>query len=160
MKYYILDLSPSKSMVKYLVDQGHTVFMISWHNPTVEDRDLSMKDYTQKGIMAALDVINKIVPDQQVHAAGYCLGGTLLSIVAAAMARDEDNRLKSISLFTAQTDFTEAGELMLFIDESQLSYMEDMMWDKATWIPNRWLGPLCYCAPMTCSGQKWSMNTC
>jgi polyhydroxyalkanoate synthase len=130
MKYYILDLSPSKSMVKYLVDQGYTVFMISWHNPTVEDRDLSMKDYTQKGIMAALDVINKIVPDQKIHAAGYCLGGTLLSIAAAAMARDEDDRLKSVSLFTAQTDFTEAGELMLFIDESQLSYMEDMMWDK------------------------------
>ena len=130
MKYYILDLSPHNSMVKYLVDQGFTVFMISWHNPTVEDRDLSMKDYTQKGIMAALDAISHIIPDQKIHTAGYCLGGTLLSIAAAAMARDEDDRLKSVTLFTAQTDFTEAGELMLFIDESQLSYMEDMMWEK------------------------------
>lgn len=130
MKYYILDLSEHNSMVRYLVDKGHTVFMISWHNPDVGDRDLAMKDYIDRGVRDALKAITSIVPQQQIHAVGYCLGGTLLATTAAAMARDEDNRIKSLSLFTAQTDFTEAGELMLFIDESQLSYMDDMMWDR------------------------------
>ncbi len=130
MKYYILDLSQHNSMVKYLVDKGHTVFMISWHNPDAQDRDMGMSDYLRRGVMDALQAINHIVPERKVHLVGYCLGGTLASIAAAAMARDNDERLKSLTLFTAQTDFTEAGELMLFIDESQLSYMEDMMWEK------------------------------
>lgn len=130
MKYYILDLSEHNSMVRYLVDQGYTVFMVSWHNPTEDDRDMGMVDYINRGVRDALKVITKIVPDQQIHAAGYCLGGTLLATTAAAMARNQNPILKSISLFTAQTDFTEAGELMLFIDESELSYMEDLMWDQ------------------------------
>ncbi|MDY6890381.1 MAG: alpha/beta fold hydrolase [Pseudomonadota bacterium] len=130
MKYYILDLSEHNSMVKYLVDKGHTVFMISWHNPTAADRDTGMGDYRRRGVMDALNVINTIVPEQKVHLVGYCLGGTLATIATAAMARDNDDRLQSLSLFAAQTDFTEAGELMLFIDESQLSYMEDLMWDR------------------------------
>jgi len=130
MKYYILDLSQYNSLVKYLVDQGHTVFMVSWHNPQAVDRDLSMEDYVSKGVMECLKAVTTIVPDQKVHGVGYCLGGTLLTIAAAAMARDNDDRFKTISLFTTQTDFSEAGELMLFIDESQISYMEDMMWDQ------------------------------
>lgn len=127
MKYYILDLSPHNSMINYLLESGHTVFIISWKNPDRSDADLSMDDYRSKGVMAALDAVNAIVPGRKVHGVGYCLGGTLATIAAADMARQKQAKLQSLTLFCAQVDFDEAGELMLFVDESELAFLEDLM---------------------------------
>jgi polyhydroxyalkanoate synthase subunit PhaC len=127
MKYYILDLTPADSLVGYLVKQGHTVYMVSWKNPSGSDRNLGMDDYLETGLMAAVSAVQSFQPRQRIHAVGYCLGGTLLSIAAAAFAARGHSPFKTVTLMAAQTDFHEPGELGLFIDESQIAFLEDLM---------------------------------
>ena len=127
MKFYILDLSPGNSLVRFLVERGHTVFMVSWNNPGAQDRNLGMDDYLESGVMAAVDTVQAIVPQRKIQALGYCLGGTLLSIAAAAMAREHDGRLNSLTLLASELDFSEPGPLGLFIDERQLAKLDQMM---------------------------------
>ena len=130
MKYYVLDLSRHNSLVRHLAEQRlHRLHdFVAQSDPA--DRDILSTPTAPRACMAALDAVNAIVPGQDVHACGYCLGGTMLAIAAATLARDEHDRLASITLLAAQTDFSEAGELMLFVDESQIAFIEDMMWDQ------------------------------
>lgn len=151
MKYYILDLSPANSMVRYMVEQGHTVFMISWRNPDASDRDLGMQDYLQMGVMEAMAAVKARTGAPRIHAMGYCLGGTFLAIVAAALGRggpealsqargknprrrhedvaglDNMPELASVTLLASQTDFSEPGELGVFIDDDQLNNLREAM---------------------------------
>jgi len=134
MKFYILDLSPHNSMARYLVSQGHSVYMLSWRNPDAEDAELSMDDYLRLGVLDPLQAIaEQTGKDVPVHAVGYCLGGTLLAIAAAALTRKggvagkrQLPTLKTLTLLAAQTDFSEPGELGLFIDESQIDLLDNI----------------------------------
>jgi polyhydroxyalkanoate synthase len=134
MKYYVLDLSPYNSMVRWLVEQGHTVFIASWRNPDEGDALLAMDDYLELGVFDPLAAIARLLPHTRVHACGYCLGGTLLAIGAAALARPHRIEraellapLASLSLLAAETDFSEPGEMGVLIDESQVAMLEDQM---------------------------------
>jgi polyhydroxyalkanoate synthase subunit PhaC len=127
MKYYILDLSPRNSLVRFLVEKGHTVFMISWRNPTAADRELGMEDYIQLGFLDALAAVRKLIPRRKVHAVGYCIGGTLLAIAAAQLAASASNALATLTFLAAQADFSEPGELSVFITPDQIAMLEAMM---------------------------------
>jgi polyhydroxyalkanoate synthase len=126
-KFYILDLRPKNSWVRWLVSQGHTVFMVSWVNPDETLAAKNFDDYMVEGVLAALDVVEKITKQREVNAIGYCLGGTLLASSLGYMAAKGDDRIKSATFFVTLTDFTDAGELGVFIDEEQLSSLEEKM---------------------------------
>jgi polyhydroxyalkanoate synthase subunit PhaC len=126
-KFYILDLVPEKSFIKWAVDQGFTVFVISWVNPDARLAEKTFEDYMREGILAALDAVNRQTGMQQVNALGYCVGGTLLSATLAYMAARSDDRISSASFLAAQVDFSEAGDLLVFIDDTQLKALEEMM---------------------------------
>lgn len=126
-KFYILDLNPQKSFIKWAVAQGHTVFVISWINPDERQAQKGFEHYMREGIMESLTAIEDITGERQVNAAGYCVGGTLLSVSLAYMAATDDDRIASATLFTTQVDFTHAGDLKVFVDEEQLKVMEEQM---------------------------------
>ena len=128
MKYYILDLSPRNSLVKYLVDQGKTVFMISWKNPTEKERDLGMNAYLEMGLMESFKAVQSVVPNTKINTVGYCIGGTLLLIGAAELAGEGNDIIKSITLLAAQADFSEPGEIKRFLSDSHLAFLESLMW--------------------------------
>ena len=126
-KYYILDLTPQKSFIKWLVDQGLTVFVISWVNPDKALGSKTFDDYMKEGPLAAMDVIEQATGEMKVHTMGYCVGGTLLAATLAWLADKRRVRATSATFLAAQVDFTHAGDLMVYIDESQLSALEHDM---------------------------------
>jgi polyhydroxyalkanoate synthase len=129
-KYYILDLRPKNSFIRYAVAEGHTVFVLSWVNPGEELAAKSFEDYMIEGPLAAIAHIQAATGTDKVNAIGYCLGGTLLAATLAYMAATGDNRIASATYFTTLTDFAEAGDLQVFIDEAQLKYLEEKMQQK------------------------------
>lgn len=176
MKYYILDLSPSNSMVRYLVGQGYTVFIVSWRNPDASDRDLGMEDYLRMGVMEAMAAVKERTNAQRIHSLGYCLGGTFLAMVAAAMGKNtrpgqkkqpqrrrEDAtslshlpELASVMLLAAQTDFSEPGDLGVFIDEDQLTTLRQTMEETGYLSGKQMSGSFVY---LGSRGLLWGRNT-
>lgn len=126
-KFYILDLKPEKSYIKWCVDQGITVFVISWVNPDKRLGNKSWEDYMKEGLLAAMDVIEKVTGEMKVHAAGYCVGGTMLATTLAWLAEKRRQRVASATFFAAQVDFTHAGDLLVFVDEEQIAALEQDM---------------------------------
>ncbi len=176
MKYYILDLSPSNSMVRYLVGQGYTVFIVSWRNPDASDRDLGMQDYLRLGVMDAMAAIKERTKAPRIHALGYCLGGTFLAMVAAALGhqsraeqkkapqrRREDAsgldklpELASVTLLAAQTDFSEPGEMGVFIDDDQIQNLRQDMERKGYFSGKAMAGSFQF---LNSRDLVWSRNT-
>jgi polyhydroxyalkanoate synthase len=126
-KFYILDLTPEKSFIKWCVDQGISVFVVSWVNPDARLAGKSFEEYMREGVIAALDAVEAATGEKQVNAIGYCVGGTLLSITLAYLAAKKQNRVKSATLFAAQVDFSYAGDLMVFVDEDRVKQLEEHM---------------------------------
>ncbi|ESY74633.1 MULTISPECIES: class I poly(R)-hydroxyalkanoic acid synthase [unclassified Mesorhizobium] len=129
-KFYILDLNPQKSFIRWAIDQGHTVFVISWVNPDERHGTKGWEAYIREGLQYGLDTVEKATGERDVNAIGYCVGGTLLAAALALMAREGDDRIKSATFFTTQVDFTHAGDLKVFVDEEQVAAVEKSMSEK------------------------------
>lgn len=129
-KYYILDLNPQKSFIRWAVEQGHTVFVISWINPDERHGNKSWEAYIREGLQYGLDMVEKATGERDVNAIGYCVGGTLLAAALALLAQEGDDRIKSATFFTTQVDFTHAGDLKVFVDEDQVAAVEKSMNEK------------------------------
>ncbi|MBA5779321.1 class I poly(R)-hydroxyalkanoic acid synthase [Stappia sp. F7233] len=129
-KFYILDLNPEKSFIRWAVAQGHTVFVVSWVNPDERQARKSFEHYMREGILEALDVVRRATGVEEVNAIGYCVGGTLLAVTLAYMAAIGDDRIRTATFFTTQVDFTYAGDLKVFVDEEQIAAMERRMQEK------------------------------
>ncbi len=129
-KFYVLDLSPEKSFIKWCVDQGVTVFVISWINPDERHASAGFDEYMRDGPLAALEIIKDITGETKIHTAGYCVGGTLLAIALAYLASKKQSRAVTATMFTAQVDFTHAGDLMVFVDEERIASLEKRMKDQ------------------------------
>ncbi len=129
-KYYVLDLNEEKSLVRWLVAEGHTVFVVSWVNPDARHAKLSFDDYAKDGILEAVRVVGDVTGGEPINAVGYCIGGTLLAATLAHMAADEDDRIASCTFLTTQVDFTHAGDLKVFADEDQIAAVEQQMAQK------------------------------
>ncbi len=126
-KFYILDLQPKNSMIKWLTDQGHTVFLVSWVNPSEEMAEVGFEDYMREGIYAAVDAVEKAANVDRMNTVGYCVGGTLLAATLAHMAKIGDTRIQSATFFASQSDFKCAGDLLVFSDEAGIKFLEDKM---------------------------------
>ena len=126
-KFYVLDLRPENSLIKWLVDRGYTVFVMSWVNPGREMAQKSFEDYMREGIFAALDAVDQASGVSDPNVVGYCIGGTLLGATLAAMATTKDKRIRSATLCAAQVDFSEAGDLRIFVDDPQLDALKRQM---------------------------------
>ncbi len=126
-KFYIMDLQPKNSLLRWLVEQGHTVFVISWVNPDESFSEIGFEDYLREGVLHATDIVEQITRENEINAIGYCIGGTLLSTSLAYMKSKGDSRIKSSTFFTTMIDFSEPGELGVFIDEEQISSLETQM---------------------------------
>lgn len=126
-KFYILDLQPQNSFIHWLVDQGRTVFVMSWVNPGPELSHKTFEDYIKEGLFEALDAVEQATGETKVDTIGYCIGGTMLSTALALMAKKKDDRINSATFFTAQADFKESGDLLLFVDDEQLDAIEKQM---------------------------------
>ena len=126
-KFYVLDLQPKNSFIKWCVDQGHTVFVISWVNPDERLAQKSFEDYMLEGPLAALDAIDAATGERSVNAVGYCLGGTLLASTLAYLAAHGDDRIASATYFVTLVDFTDVGDMAVFIDEEQIASLEKRM---------------------------------